>query len=150
MAQALSQLGHAVRAAELLDRLLGLGQLTPESRSFVLNRRGNYLTSANDLPGARESYERALDRRGHGHMNRHALYNLARLLHFHIFPSEISIPDFSTIERAVELYREALGQGGDGVGGPIDRSVIFRDMASALMLAGRLEEAIAELEYALA
>lgn len=150
LAQALSQLGRPLRAAKLLDRLLGLGQVTPESRSFVLNRRGIYLMSANDFTGARESYERALDRRGHGHMNRHALYNLARLLHFHILPSEMAMPDFSIIERAIELYREALGRGGDGIGGPIDRSVIVRDMAAALMLAGRLEEAIEELEYALA
>ncbi|CAM9506285.1 unnamed protein product [Ectocarpus sp. 12 AP-2014] len=150
LAQALSQLGHPVRAAELLDRLLGLGQLTPESRSFVLNRRGIYLMAANDFTAARQSYERALDGRGHGHINRHALYNLARLLHFHILPSEITIPDFSIIERAIELYREALGPGGDGIGGPIDRSAVLRDMAAALMLAGRVEEAIAELEYATA
>lgn len=150
LAQALSQLGHPARAAELLDRLLGLDQVTPQSRSFVLNRRGIYLMAANDFTGARESYERALEGHGHGHINRHALYNLARLLHFHILPSEISIQDFSIIQRAIELYREALGPGGDGIGGPIDRSVIFRDMAAALMLAGRVEEAIAELEYATA
>jgi len=75
-----------------------------------------------------------------------------------------------TVERAIELYRAALGRNvalsteeaqlsnlsGAGekherdVGGPIDRLAIFSKLAAALLSAGRPREAVAELELALA
>lgn len=165
LAEVVAQLGQPRRAVALADRLLGLERLTPEARSFMLNRRGLYLQSASDWRGARESYELALERGWQGQgINRHALWNLAALLHFHIFPSEAAVgPSFSTLERAIQLYRVALGRGNtaiqtsasasggtdNDIGGPVDRCSIFRDLAAALLLAGRPGEAVAELEDAL-
>lgn len=169
LAEVLAQLGQLRRATVLVDRLLSLGRLTPEARSFMFNRRGNYLKSATDWTGARKSYELALEEGGYGHsVNRHALWNLASLLHFHIFPSETAGQGLSTLERAIELYLAALGRDGstpahdstpsdlrgkkqgDDIGGPVDHLSILRDLAGALLLAGRPEEAVAELEYFLA
>ena len=104
------ELGDPRRATVAVDRLLDVGQLTVEARSFVLNLRGIYLTSAGDLDGARESYELALLSQD-GQDNRHALYNLALLLHYSMVPE--SQPDTSVllIEQAIGLYRAALGRG---------------------------------------
>lgn len=167
------ELGEPRRATATADRLLDVGQLTVEARSFVLNLRGICLKSAGDLNGALESYELAVSQNGQD--NRHALYNLALLLHYSIFPE--SPPDTSTsvllLEQAVEYYRAALGRGNappalsslstqlrdgtrqevdrlnDGVGGPVNRAAVSRDLASALSQAGRPTEALAELEQAL-
>lgn len=164
-----AQLGQPRQAASLADRLLNLDRLDPESRSFMLNRRGIYLRSAEDWTGARQSFELALERKWHGQgMNRHALRNLANLLHFHDFPSETAGADISTLERTIELYRAALGRKDalsteaqrsipsrpgemheSVVGSPVDRSAVFSNLAAALLLAGRPGEAIAELELAL-
>ncbi len=169
LAEVFAQLGQPRRAVVLADRLLSLAQLTAEAQSFTLNRRGLYQQLVGDWIGARESYELALECVEHSHSrNRLALWNLARLLHFHVFPSETLGPDFSTLERAIELYRAALGRDGgttaitqdskprprdnpqgDSIGGPIDRSSIARDLAAALSLAGRPGEAVAELENVL-
>lgn len=170
LAEVVAQLGQPRRAVALADRLLGIERLTPEARSFMLNRRGLYQQAANDLTGARESFELALEWGGQGQgMNRHALWNLAALLHFTIFPSETVGPNFSTLERAIELYRVALGRDSttlqtafdsnppgpesgsrdNDIGGPIDRFSVVTDLAAALLLAGRPGEAVVELEYAL-
>lgn len=170
LAEVVAQLGQPRRAVLLVDRLLGLEQLTPEAGSFMLNRRGLYLQSANDWAGARESYELALERGWQGQgTNKLALWNLAALLHLHIFPSAAAGHNFSTLERAIELYRAALGHDrtvlqtpldsnpptpesgsqDNGIGGPVDRNSIFRNLAAALLLAGRPGEAVAELDYAL-
>lgn len=170
LAEVASQLGQPHRAVVITNRFLGL-DLTPEVRSFMLNRRGLYLRDVNDLTGAQESYELALEVGWQGQgINRLALRNLAALLHFHVFPSETAAgPNFSALERAIELYRVALGRGSTalqtaldsntpgseirsqdngGIGGPIHHHSVFRELAAALLLAGRPREAIAELEYA--
>lgn len=165
------ELGDARRATATADRLLDVDQLTVEARSFVLNLRGIYLKSAGDLDGARESYELAISQDGQD--NRHAFYNLALLLHYSFFPESQPDPPVLLLEQAIELYRAALGRGNtspalplpstqlgtearedsarwnDGVGGPVDRTSVSRDLAAALSQAGRPAEAVAELEQAL-
>lgn len=170
LAEVAAQLGQPRRAVVLTNRLLGLEQLTPEVRSFMLNRRGLYLQDANDLTGAQESYELAMEIGWQGQsINRLALRNLAALLHYQVFPSETAVgPSFSALERAIELYRVALGRDrtalqtalrskpsgpeirnqDSGIGGPIARYSVFRELAAALLLAGRPREAVSELEHA--
>lgn len=164
LAEVVAQLGQPRRAVELVDRLLDLELLTPEATSFMLNRRGQYLRSDKDWAAARESYELAVEIAGQGQrINRHALWNLAVLFHSQVSPSETVGPNFSTLERAIELYRVALGRDStdsnppglasgsqeNDIGGPVDRCSVLRGLVAALLLAGRAEEAVAELEYAL-
>lgn len=94
-----------------LDRLLSLGNLNPDARYFMHNLRSIYLQSAKECIGARKSYELALEESGHGWgINRHAMRNLAALLHLHTFPLETEWPDFAILEQAIELYRAAIGR----------------------------------------
>lgn len=169
LSDVLSHMGRPLQAVELADRLLGQSRLTTQARSFMLNRRGSYLASAGDWTNARQSYELAIETGGRGQagmVNRHALYNLAVLHHFNLFRSETGTPDFSILERAIELYRAALGQNdtsptaidfegpgkgvrADGIGGAIDRPSVFRHLAAALVLAGRPGEAISQIQRSL-
>lgn len=170
LAEVYQELGEPRRAAAAADQLLAMDQLTVEARSFVLNLRGIYVKSVGDLVGARESYELALSQGGK--VNRHALYNLALLLHYPTTPTyNTPPPDISALEQAIGFYRAALGRGSassstlpsllttgapeelgrrdDGIGGPVDRASVSRHLASALSQAGRPTEAVAELEQAL-
>lgn len=166
------ELGDPRRATATADRLLDVDQLTIEARSFVLNLRGIYLKSAGDLDGARESYELAVVSQD-GDINRHASYNLAVLLHYSVLPESHPDSPVLLLEQAIGLYRAALGRGNaspalpssstqlgaearedgvrwsDGIGGPVDRASVSRDLAAALSQAGRPAEAVAELEQAL-
>lgn len=189
--------GEQRHAVEALDRFLGIEGLTQEVTSFVLNRKGIYLLAAGDVSGAQESYELAL--RG-GQDNRHALTNLASLLHHHIFPQRPT--ELWILSRAIEMYRTALGRDdasllsspsalplqhsegncrklpqthtlglaagvqklGEGVeddkeelassdcgiGGPIEKSTVSIELATALSQAGHADKAVAELELTLA
>ncbi|CAM9872834.1 unnamed protein product, partial [Scytosiphon promiscuus] len=168
-AEVLAQMGRPLQAAELADRLLDQRLLTVQARSFMFNRRGIYLASAGDWTGARQSYELAVETGGQGQVpmvNKHALCNLANLYHFHVFRAETTRPDFSILERAIELYRAALvqddasatasevkgcGDGAqeDGIGGEIDRPSTCRHLAAALVLAGRPGEAVSHLQHTL-
>lgn len=105
LAEAYANLGQVERDMALLNRLLGIGQLADEARSFILNRKGLCLQSTGDFEGARESYELAV---AGGQDNRHALYNLAFLLHYNIFPETRF--NASVLFRAITLYRKALGR----------------------------------------
>lgn len=108
LAEAYQALGQPRRTVELVDQLLAL-DVPVETKSFVLNRRGICLRRIGDLAGARESYELAVR---DGLDNRHAMYNLAHLLHYAAFPR--SPHDFSILLRAIELYRGALGRPDSG------------------------------------
>lgn len=172
LAEAYQELGQPHKAVETADQLLTL-DIPIRAKSFVLNRRGICLRRIGDLAGARESYELAVR---DGLDNRHAMYNLAHLLHYTVFPR--SPHDFSVLLRAVELYRGALGRrdssasmlpamlsaagaatgsggrestaNGDGIGGPLNILSVYNDLADALVQAGRNGEAASELERALA
>lgn len=179
LAEAYQALGQPRRTVELADQILAL-DVSIETKSFVLNRRGICLRQIGDLAGARESYERAVR---DGLDNRHAMYNLGHLLHYTAFPG--SPHDFSVLLRAIELYRGALGRpdsspsvlsltlsaeenGGrhasapakkgarestansDGIGGPLNTLAVLNDLSGALVQAGRPGEATSELEHALA
>lgn len=186
--------GEQRYAVEALDQLLGIEGLTPEATSFVLNRKGIYLLAAGDVSGAQESYELAL--RG-GQNNRHALTNLALLLHHHIFPHRPS--ELWILSRAIEMYRAALGRddaslpsfpsatfsrhsegnsrklpktptlglvqklgegveantqepvlSDGGIGGPIEKTLVSIELATALSQAGHADKAVFELEFTLA
>lgn len=111
LADAYYNLGQTRRAVTVLDSLVSDNSLgdnrMEESRleSFVLNRRGIILAEAGDILGARESYKRALANQ----KNRHAMYNLAMLLHYSVFPTAAASGSISILGRAIELYQEALG-----------------------------------------
>ena len=128
-----------------------------------------------------------------GQQNKHSLFNLALLLHHHIFPQRPA--DFWVLSRAIELYRSALGripsspsttnlrsnhhqlsahyqahgttsgssereadieranretiQHDGEIGGPIDKTMVSIELATALSQSGRPDEAVAELEFTL-
>lgn len=189
--------GEQRYAVEVLDQLLRIEGLTPEAISFVLNRKGIYLLAAGDVSGAQESYELALMG---GQDNRHALTNLALLLHHHIFPQRPS--ELWILLRAIEMYRAALGSddasllstpsatlsrhsegnrrklpqtptlvlaagvqklgegveantqepatSDGGIGGPIEKTPVSIELATALSQAGHADKAVTELEFTLA
>lgn len=111
LADAYYNLGQTRRALTVLNSLVSDNSVSDtrveESRleSFVLNRRGIILAEAGDILGARESYERALAHQ----KNRHAIYNLAMLLHYSVFPAAAASDSILVLVRAIELYHEALG-----------------------------------------
>lgn len=106
LAEVYHALAQPERAVAVVERLLKFPLVSSEARSFILNRQGIYLQSANDFEGARKSYDLAVQ---DGQHNRHALYNHAVLLHYTIFPETAS--DLSLLLRAVDLYRAALERG---------------------------------------